>query len=139
MEFILHPWHFLVLVLSALINHEQEKVVTYLRVENEALREKLGEGRILLNDNQRRRLAVKGIVLGRKALSGIATIATPDTILRWHRQLVAQKWDFSDRQSPVGRPPIRPEVVRLIVRMAKENESWGYDRIQGALERFKFR
>ncbi len=92
MEFILHPWHLLVLALSAWINHDQEKVNEYLRVENQVLREKLGKGRILLNDNQRRRLAVKGKAVGRKALFEIATIVTPDTILRWHRQLVAQKW-----------------------------------------------
>lgn len=77
MDFILHPWYLLVLSLSALINHEHEKALAYLRVENQALREKLGKGRILLNDNQRRRLAVKGKYLGRKALFELATIVTP--------------------------------------------------------------
>ena len=103
MEFILHPWHLLILALSALINHEQEKVIEYLRTENQILREKLGKGRILLNDDQRRRLAVKGKSLGRKALFGLTTIVTPDTILCWHRQLVAKKWDYSERRkSTVG-------------------------------------
>ena len=134
MEFILRPWHLLVLALSAWINDDQEKVNEYLRVENQVLREKLGKGRILLNDDQRRRLAVKGKAVGRKALFEVATIVTPDTILRWHRQLVAQKWDYSDRRKSVGRPCIREEIVHLIVRMAKENEGWGYDRIQGALK-----
>ncbi len=134
MEFILHPWHLLVLALSAWINHDQEKVNEYLRVENQVLREKLGKGRILLNDDQRRRLAVKGKAVGRKALFEVAAIVTPDTILRWNRQLVAQKWDYSDRQKSVGRPCIREEIVHLIVRMAKENEGWGCDRIQGALK-----
>jgi hypothetical protein len=65
------------------MNREQEKVIQYLLAENRVLREKLGKGRILLNDEQRRRLAVKGKELGRKALFEFATIVTPDTILRW--------------------------------------------------------
>lgn len=73
----------------------------------------------MLNDDQRRRLAVKGKVLGRKLLEGIATIVTPDTILRWHRQLVAEKWTYTDRKQP-GRPPTSPEVVELVLRMARE-------------------
>ncbi len=97
------------------------------------LQEKLGKKRLLLNDNQRRRLAVKGKALGRKALRELTTIVTPDTILRWHRELVATKWDYSDRRKSVGRPPIKPEIVELIVRLARENLSWGYNRIQGAL------
>ena len=124
MEFILHPWHLLVLALSAWINREQEKLIEYLRVENEVLREKLGKGRILLNDDQRRRLAVKGKFLGRKALPELATIVTPDTILRWHPQLVALKWDYSDRRKSVDRPRIREVIVHFIVRMARDNESW---------------
>jgi len=135
MEFVLHPWHLLVLALSALINREQEKVIEYLLAENRVLREKLGKGRILLNDDQRRRLAVKGKALGRKALFGLTTIVTPDTILRWHRQLVAKKWDYSERRkSTVGRPRIRIVIVNLIVRMATKNTGWGHDRIQGALK-----
>ena len=134
MEFIMHPWHLLVLALSALISHEQERVIAYLITENQVLREKLGKGRILLNDDQRRRLAVKGKVLGRKALFELATIVTPDTILRWHRQLVALKWDYSERRKSVGRPRIREIIVNLIVRMASDNGDWGYTHIQGALK-----
>jgi transposase InsO family protein len=63
----------------------------------------------------------------------LTTIVTPDTILRWHRQLVAQKWDYSDRRKSVGRPRIRQVIVDWILRFAKDNPSWGYDRIQGAL------
>jgi transposase InsO family protein len=135
MEFVLHPWHLLVLTLSALIEHEQEKAIEYLKTENQVIREKLGKGRIMLNDDQRRRLAVKGKYLGRKALFELATIVTPDTVLRWHRQLIAMKWDYSDRrQIQVGRPRIREVIVHLIVRMATNNEGWGYDRMQGALK-----
>lgn len=92
-----------------------------------------GKKRILLNDDQRRLLAVKGKALGRKALRELTTIVTPDTILRWHRELVAQKWDHSAKRNAVGRPRIRQVIVDLILRFAQENPSWGYDRIQGVL------
>ena len=135
MEFVLHPWHVLLLTVSAWINREQEQIIEYVLAENQVLREKLGKGRILLNDDQRRRLAVKGKSLGRKVLAGLTTIVTPDTILRWHRPLVAKKWDCSERRkSTVGRPRLRTVIVELIVRMAKKNSGWGYDRIQGALK-----
>jgi len=75
----------------------------------------------LLIDNQRRRLAIKGKILGRKALREISTIFTPDTILRWHRQLVARKWDYSDRRRSVGRPRIDKEIVELVLLIAREN------------------
>jgi putative transposase len=135
MSFVLQPWHIVLLALSAMIDGQRYKAIEYLLAENQVLREKLGKGRILLNDDQRRRLAVKGKVLGRKALHEIATIVTPDTILRWHRQLVANKWDYSNlRRSTIGRPRLRKKIVLLIVRFAKENNSWEYDRIQGALK-----
>jgi putative transposase len=111
-----------------------------LITENQVLKEKLGKKRILLNDDQRRRLAVKGKLLGRKLLSEIATIVTPDTILRWHRRLVAEKWDYSDRRTrKPGRPPISEEVKQLVLRMARDNPSWGYDRIQGALDNLGYK
>jgi len=64
------------------VHEEQQRVIEYLRTENQVLKEKLGKKRIMLNEDQRRRLAVKGKVLGRKTLSAIASIVTPDTILR---------------------------------------------------------
>jgi hypothetical protein len=135
MEFVLHPWHFLILTVSAWVNREQEQIIEYLLTENKVLREKLGNGRILLDDDQRRRLAIKGQALGRKVLSSLTTIVTPDTILRWHRQLVAKKRDYSDRRkNSEGRPRTQNEIVELILRMAQENNGWGYDRIQGALK-----
>ena len=82
--------------------------------------------------NQRQLLAVKGQAIGRKTLFELTTIVTPDTILRWHRQLVARKFDSSDKRKP-GRPRIRQEIVDAIVRFARANSTWGYDRIQGAL------
>jgi transposase InsO family protein len=77
-------------------------------------------------------LAVKAHAIGRKALLELTTIFTPDTILRWHRELVARKFDSSNKRQP-GRPRIRQEIVDAIVRFATENPTWGYDRIQGAL------
>ena len=134
MNFVLHPWQLLLVILAGWLNREQQAVVEYLRTENQILKEIHGKKRILLNDDQRRRLAVKGELLGRAGLQKIATIVTPDTILRWHRQLVAAKWDYSDRSKKrPGRPSVSEDVVQLVLRMARENPSWGYDRMQGAL------
>ena len=134
MNFVFQPWQLLLVILAGWLNRQQQAVVEYLRAENQILKEIHGKKRILLNDDQRRRLAVKGKILGRKALLKIATIVTPDTILRWHRQLVAAKWNTSScgKKSP-GRPPVSEEMVQLVLRMARENPTWGYDRIQGAL------
>jgi hypothetical protein len=74
LEFILKPWHLMVLSLASQINREQQRTIEYLHVENQVLREKLGKARILLNDDQRRRLAMKGKTLGRKALRELATV-----------------------------------------------------------------
>ena len=133
MKFVLHPWQLFLAIMAGWINEYQQNVIEYLRTENQVLKEKLAKKRILLNDDQRRRLAVKGKILGRKALSDIVSIATPDTILRWHRELIAQKWDYSNRRNSVGRPRLSEEIVQLVVQMARENPSWGYDRIEGAL------
>ncbi len=138
MDFVLHPWQLYFLILAGWVNRQQQIVIEYLRTENQVLREKLGKKRILLNDDQRRRLAVKGKFLGRKMLEEVGTLFTPDTILRWHRQLVARKWDHSHKRKLVGRPRIRQVIVDLILRFAKQNPTWGYDRIQGALANVGF-
>jgi transposase len=132
MGFVLQPWQLIFAILAGWATNRQQTVIDYLWVENQVLKENLGKKRILLSDDQRRRLAVKGKVLGRKALEQITTLVTPDTILRWHRQLIAEKWAYSDRRQP-GRPPTASEVVEEVVRLARENPTWGYDRIQGAL------
>src|ERR1019366_6073752 len=90
------PWQLLLSIVAGWIHDEQQKIIEYQRTVIQVLQEKNGKKRILLNDDQRRRLAVKGKVLGRKLLNEIGTLFTPDTILRWHRELVAQKWDHSD-------------------------------------------
>jgi hypothetical protein len=117
MNFFFQPWQLLVLILAAWINREQHQVIDYLRMENQILREKIGKRRILLNNDQRRRLAVTGKVLGRKLLAQFGTLVTPDTILRWHHLLVAKKWDYSQRrQQNPGRPPTSQEIQDLVVK-----------------------
>ena len=96
------------------------------------LRERLGGRRIIFTDAERRKLAEKARVLGRMALRELGTIVTPDTLLRWRRELVARKWTFVERRRP-GRPRTGEELVLLVVRMATENRTWGYTRIQGAM------
>ena len=134
MNFVLQPWQLLVVILAGWFNRRQQALLDFQATEIQILKEKLGNKRIVLNDDQRRRLAAKGKALGRKLLQQVATIVTPDTILRWHRELIAQKWDHSDRRGKLpGRPPTDPAIVELVLRLARENPTWGYDRIQGAL------
>ena len=134
MSFVLHPWHLLLVILAGWANQLQQQIIDFQRMEIDVLKKKLGKKRIILNDDERRRLAVKAKVLGRKVLQEIGCLFTPDTILRWHRELVAQKWDYSNRwEKKPGWPPTSEEITQLVVQMARENLSWGYDRIVGAL------
>ena len=124
---------FLVVAVAGWINQQQRDVIDYLQEENRVLREQLGPRRLRFTDAQRRRLAAKAKALGRQALRDLETLVAPDTLLRWHRQLIARKYDGSGRRGP-GRPRIMDEIRRLIVRMATENRDWGYTRIRGALD-----
>jgi putative transposase len=129
---ILHTWQLIVLALASWLNQQQQDVVEYLREENCVLREQLKGKRLRFTDDQRRRLAAKGKTLGSKVLREVCTLVTPETILRWYRTLIAKKYDSSGKRGP-GRPPIKESIQDLVVRMAKENVSWGYGRIQGAV------
>jgi hypothetical protein len=104
----------------------------YLAAENRVLKAQLN-GRLKLSDAERATLSEIGHRLGRKALGEVATVARPDTILAWYRKLVAHKFDGSKARRGPGRPRLTREVEQLIVRMARENRDWGYDRIAGAL------
>jgi len=104
----------------------------YLAAENRILRMKL-PARLRLSNPERITLAEIGEQLGRKALAEVACVAKPDTILAWYRRLIAQKFDGSKQRQYPGRPPVSSEVEALVVRMARENSGWGYDRIVGAL------
>ena len=90
---VLDPFRFLVISVAGWMNQRQLLMIDYLREENRVLREQLGERRLRLNDDQRRRLAVKAKGLGRKLLAEIATIVTPETLLAWHRKLIALKYE----------------------------------------------
>jgi hypothetical protein len=129
---VLDPFRFLLIAVSGWMNQRQLQVIDYLREENHVLREQLGGRRLRLNDDQRRRLAAKAKGLGRKLLAEVPTIVTPETLLAWHRKLIAQKYDGSGKRGP-GRPRAAGEIEALVIRMAEENRDWGYRRIQGAL------
>jgi transposase InsO family protein len=127
---------FLLMMFSGWVHRHQLIVVEFLQAENRMLKERLRGKRIRFTDAERALLARKAKAIGRKALLELDTLVSPDTLLRWHRRLVAEKWDFSKRRSP-GRPGLMREISQLIVRMANENPSWGYTRIQGALANLK--
>jgi putative transposase len=128
----LDPFTFLIISIAGWMNQRQQQVIEYLVEENRVLREQIGNRRMRLTDNQRCRLAVKAKRLSRKVLAQVATIVTPETLLAWHRKLIAMKYDGSKYRSP-GRPPTAADISALVVRMAEENRGWGYRRIQGAL------
>ncbi len=125
-------WHFMLVMLAGWMNRHQQLVIEYLREENRNLRELLGPKRLRFRDEQRRRLAVKAKGLGRSVLREIGSIVTPDTLLRWHRRLVAKKYDGSRKRGP-GRPGVMASLRQLVIQLATENADWGYDRIEGAL------
>ena len=128
----LDPFRFLLVSVAGWMNQHQLQVIDYLREENRVLREQLGGRRLRLNDDQRRRLAAKAKLLGRRILTEVATIVAPETLLAWHRKLIAQKYDGSARRRP-GRTRTPEKTEALVVRMAQENLDGGYERIQGAL------
>jgi transposase InsO family protein len=123
---------FLVLIFAGWVNRGQQDVIEYLQEENRVLREQLGGKRLLLTDRQRRRLAAKAKAVGRQGLLEISTLVTPDTLLRWYRRLIAKKYDGSKSRN-VGRPKTSVEIEELILQMARQNRTWGYTRIRGAL------
>ena len=114
------PFSFLILSVAGWLNQRQQHVIEYLVEENRVLRQQIGSRRLLFTDDQRRRLAVKAKKLGRKVLAEVATLVTPETLLAWHRKLIAGKYDGSGSRMP-GRPPTRAEIRRLVIRIAEEN------------------
>ena len=127
----IQPFHLLVVALAGWLNRRQQAVIDYLIEENRVLKEQVEGNRLRFTDEQRIQLAVKAKALGRQLLGEIATIVTPDTLLAWHRKLIARKWTYA--RKGVGRPRVAQEITDLVLRIAGENTSWGYDRIQGAL------
>jgi putative transposase len=125
-------WPRLLAYISGRVDKELLVRNEYLAAENRILRAKI-KGRLQLSDGEKRSLAEIAHRLGRKALAEVAVAAKPDTILRWFRKLVARKLDGSACRQSVGRPRVEKTIEDLIVRMAQENPSWGYDRMLGAL------
>ena len=125
-------WARLLAFVTGLVNQELLLRNEYLAAENRILRAHL-PARLRLSDAERSTLAEIAKRLGRKALKEITRVAKPDTLLAWYRQLVAHKFDGSRRRGYPGRPRISPEVEALVIRLARENRGWGYDRIVGAL------
>jgi len=134
---LFNPWQIILIALAGWMNREQSVVIEYIKEENRVLRELLGKKRLRLNDDQRRRLAAKGKTLGRKLLSTCCSIVTPDTICRWHRKLIAMKYDGSSKRRS-GRPRVCNCIRNLVVLMAGQNRTWGYKRIQGALANLNY-
>src|SRR5215472_2583249 len=129
---ILCPFQFVVIAVAGWMNQKQQHAIEYLREENRVLREQLGTGRLRFTDDQRRRLASKAKLVGRRLLNDIANVVTPVTLLAWHRKLIANKYDGTAQRGP-GRPRLIHEIESLVVRMAQENRDWGYRRILGAM------
>ena len=125
-------WKTMLSYISGSVDEELLLRNEYLVAENRVLRNQL-QGRLRLTDGERRSLAEIGKRLGKQALDEVASIVNPDTILGWHRRLVAKKFDGSKNRQYPGRPRVDADIEELVVRLAKENKSWGYDRIAGAL------
>ena len=128
------PLKLLLAMFGGWLNREQAQVIDYQDEVIRVLKEQLGIKLPRLTDDQRRRLAAKGKPLGHRPLDKFATIVTPDTILRWHRKLIAQHHTYPHKNR-VGRPGLMKSIRELIVRMATENSGWGYKRIRGELRK----
>jgi len=137
------PGTMLLMMLAGWINRQQQEAIEYLKAENAILKEELlkatGKKRILLNDRQRRRLAILGKRLGRKLLSDICCAFSPDTLLMWHRKLVARKYDGSKNRSKFGRPRISDELKQIIIKIAKDNKHLGIRTLYGYLKYMGFK
>jgi transposase InsO family protein len=125
--------HVLITMVAGWLQGHQQQVIAYLQEENRVLKAQLGGRQLRLTDTQRRRLAALAHPLGRQHLKELATLVTPDTLLRWYKRLIAQKFDGSLSRRQRGRPRVAKEIEPLVMRMAEENPRWGYRRIQGAL------
>jgi transposase InsO family protein len=133
------PLQFLVLVVASWIQRVQARRLDYVLAENRVLRARLGAKRVRLTEPERRLLAEKGRAVGRKLLDGLSALATPDTILRWYRSLVAAKYDGSSKRTrPTDAARKAVDATTHLVTMARENPTWGYTRLRGAMANVGF-
>lgn len=132
MSELLRPLLVLMSWYATLVNRRLVLENEYLKAENRILHRQLGKKRLLLSADERRELVQKAFACGRQALDGLISIVTVDTLLRWHRKLIAIKHTFVSGR--VGRPRKPRELRDQALRMARENPRWGYDRIAGALQ-----
>jgi hypothetical protein len=129
----------LIAMIAGWLNRHQQQVIDYLLEENRTLHAKLGGKRIRFTDAEHRRFATLALPIGRKRLKSLATLATPDTLMRWYNQLVAQKFDGSQNRNRLGRPRVSEEIEKLALQMAEDNLTWGYRRIQRGLANLGYR
>ncbi len=120
----IQPLTLLVVAIAGWIQREQQAAIVYLLEENRVLKTRLRGRKLRFTDDERRRLAVKGKALGRKLLAEVAGLVTPETLLAWHRRLIARKWDYSARRKQLGRPRVMAEISELVVAMAKSNPNY---------------
>lgn len=125
-------FQFFVVLVAGWLERSQQEVIDYLRTEVAVLREQLGDQKLRLTDEQRRRLARAGKPLGRRGLADVASLVTPDTLLRWFRKLVAKKYDGTPRRRG-GKPKTAAKLAALVVKVATENVAFGYTRIRDTL------
>src|SRR5713226_9681919 len=111
--------HVLIAMVAGWLQRHQQQVIAYLQEENRVLKAQLGSQRLRLTDTERRRLATLAHPISRKRLKEIAALATPDTLLRWYKRWIAQKFDGSRHRKPLGRPRVDKEIEQLVVRMAE--------------------
>ena len=121
----------MIAVVARLLCRELTLENEYLRLENRILKQKAeAKGRLRLTDEQRRSLTEAALAMGRALMKEVVSIVKPETILAWQRRLERQKWDYSARRTPPGRPRTPSEIEALVCRLAREN-AWGYQRIRG--------
>jgi putative transposase len=123
----------LITMVAGWINRHQQQLIIYLKAENRVLKSKLSGDRLRLTDTERRRPAALAFALGRKQIKDTASIATPDTFMRWYKRLIAGRFDGRKKRKERGRPRVDEEIELLVMRMTRESPTWGYRRIQGAL------
>lgn len=135
------PKQFLTLLVASMacwLERQSVAQIEYLKAENRVLRSRLGPRRIIFTDAERRTLGTLAKQIRIKALRGLEPLVSPATLLRWHRELVASKWTYLERRQP-GRPRTPIDIEQLVLRMARENPSWGYTRIYGALSNLEIK